>query len=67
MALLLLLLIVRWHIWNANSGNEVYTYTQHHHPINALSWSPDANYVVSSDAGPNKDSDAGFTSVWQVA
>ncbi|GCE30624.1 hypothetical protein KDA_61080 [Dictyobacter alpinus] len=55
------------HIWNATSGNEVYTYSEHHHPVKAVAWSPDATYLVSSDAGSNKDGDAGSIKVWQAS
>lgn len=36
-------------IWDVNSGTRLYTYTGHTHPITALAWSQDGNYLASSE------------------
>lgn len=50
-------------IWDVASGQPLYVYTGHVHPVDALSWSQDGNYVASGEDG---SSGANTVRVWMA-
>jgi WD40 repeat protein len=38
------------HIWDANKGTTLYTYTGHAGAVNAVRWSPDGKHLASAGA-----------------
>jgi hypothetical protein len=46
-------------IWEADTGNRLFTYTQHQKPVRAVSWSPDGQYLASGG-------EEGVIHIWQA-
>jgi WD40 repeat protein len=36
------------HLWHAQTGKKLFTYSKHKGPVSAVAWSPDGNYIASA-------------------